>query len=34
MFNFWYIRTARRVSASDTCCGVVTSTAPATVRSG
>ena len=30
MFSFWYIRTARRVSASDTCCGVVTTTAPAT----
>ena len=30
MFSFWYIATARRVSASDTVCGVVTTTAPAT----
>ena len=30
MFSFWYIRTARRVSASDTFCGVVTTIAPDT----
>jgi hypothetical protein len=28
--SFSYIRTARRVSASDTSCGVVTTTAPTT----
>ena len=28
--SFLYIATARRVSASDTCCGVVTRIAPAT----
>ena len=30
MVSFSYILTARRVSASDTTCGVVTTTAPAT----
>jgi hypothetical protein len=30
MFSFWYMRTARRLSASDTCCGVVTTIAPET----
>ena len=30
MLSFLYIATARRVSASDTCCGVVTTIAPAT----
>ena len=30
MFSFLYIATARRLSASDTCCGVVTTIAPAT----
>ena len=30
MFSFWYIRIARRLSASDTCCGVVTTIEPTT----
>ena len=30
MLSFLYIATARRVSASDTTCGVVTTMAPAT----
>ncbi len=30
MLSFLYIATARRESASDTCCGVVTTMAPAT----
>ena len=30
MFSFWYIATARRVSATATCCGDVTTIAPAT----
>ena len=30
MFSFLYIATARRLSASDTCCGVVTTMEPAT----
>ena len=30
MFSLRYIATARRLSASDTCCGVVTMIAPAT----
>ena len=30
MFSFLYIATARTLSASDTCCGVVTTMAPAT----
>ena len=29
MLSFWYIRTARRLSDNDTCCGVVTTMAPA-----
>ena len=29
-WSFWYIRSARRLSASDTCCGVVTTIAPTT----
>ena len=30
MFSFSYILMARRLSASDTCCGVVTTIEPAT----
>ena len=30
MFSFSYMRSARRLSASDTCCGVVTTMEPAT----
>jgi hypothetical protein len=30
IFSFLYIATARLLSARDTCCGVVTTTAPAT----
>ena len=30
MFSFWYIATARRLSATATCCGEVTTMAPAT----
>ena len=30
MLSFWYMRIARRLSASDTCWGVVTTIDPAT----
>ena len=29
ILSFWYMRTARRLSESETCCGVVTTIAPA-----